>query len=714
MQNIIIKRSNLGFMNFPTSDKFVIKRAITIKEALTKASKTETDCLVIEGTTDTELTAVVDLLDNLNIKETLIVLLSEPSITLDATLLNRVRAELLNNRQLVWLTNYTTDLTYNQLFEELENVWLPEFKTAKEQGEKEARVVEHKSQTQQKEEQDLEAVAQVSYTANDNTNDIMLQLEYQISSLQEELRIAKNFIAEMTENPNISLTSVGGAETTRLYEENNSLREEITRLTSLQEKFDDLTAQIAILNVQKEQDVLITDMWRTLLEGIFDYSQEIKNAQEEAEQILANAADAAGVTKQTVTNLQTKVEEQEAQIIKLSEMETERQAEIAELHIDLDAALDAGERLQQKNDELDAILTRLQAEKRQLSAELGQATAEIAKLSTYDVTQLRQMAKDGGNVQQILEEKMRTAKEALTNSEAKNRQLSKELSNARNVIENLTREKRILEGMLDGENYGGATLSWLTPVQARIWAFVGHGGQGCTTIAHSVASRLYELGKNVVIVDCDFRAPKQHVLCKVDPCIEYTKFTNITTELRTSLGKLLTNGAACYNNFEQEMVITVKEEQQGQHRFDLLSGLLSVRAASEVASLDINTLCVELAKRYDYIIIDLGRAEGNGGVARQQSIILRNANRKFIVSTNDLENVKSTVNRLIQANVNIDATEFIFDMVQEKPDKNLAQITRRVRHTWEIPFAKNMIGKALPMPTTTPAIKQLVAFELGK
>lgn len=710
--NIILKRSNLGYIPFPVSDRFIIKRAITTKEAFTKASKAiDTDAIIIEAAEQKDLTTAIELLDKLNIGNALIILLTEQFIEFNEAELNQLRALLINNQQLIWEPKYKAGVEYGEIFNDIENVWLPAFKDAQNNKINEQTKAQVQTTDQQKEERDLKAVAQLSYVNSDTANETILQLEYQVNSLKEELRLAKKFISEMTENTNISLTVMGGAETTRLYDENNSLKEEVTRLTELQKTFDDLNSQIAELSITHEQDALLTSMWKTLLEGLFDYSEEIESAGAQAEQILQNAAEAAGTTQARIKELETKVNEQDEQITKLSELNAEQQETIAELHVDLNTAVEAGERLQAKNDELDNILTRLQEEKRKLSVELGEKTSEIAKLSTYDISQLRQLAKDGGNVQQILEEKMRTAKETLHSSEAKNRTLSKELANARTLIENLTREKRILEGMLDGENYGGAALTWLTPVQARIWSFIGHGGQGCTTAAHAVAQRLYELNKSVIIIDCDFRAPKQHVLCKVDPCITYTKFTNITTELRTSLGKLLTNGSAVYAEFDQEMTIVVKEDRE--HRLDLLSGLLSVRAASEVASLDLNTLCVHLAKRYDYIIIDLGRAEGNGGIARQQSIIMKNSNRRFIVTTNELENVKSAVNRLLQAGITIENAEFIFDLVQERPDKNLQQITKRVRQVWEIPFDKKMIGKALPMAVTG-EIRKIVAYELGK
>ena len=707
MQSIIIKRSTLGKIPYPQSDMYNIKRALTVKEALNKQSKEKVDVVIIEGVQEDNIESLELLVKSgatLN-KETLLVLLAEPGVNIDQTKLDSLRNTVGNTRQVILLEKYNTGETYDNIFPEISIFYQCMNPPAPEDGPSaEASVLDHNLEEQVKN-------ANVEQQLTDTEE--LLNIKYQLASVTEELRIAQEFIKRMLENPEVTELPIGGAEASRLYEENDKLQSELSRLKDLQNKIDEYEARIKDLSTSEQAERAVTDMWKNIMLKVHDYGQIMKRENTKYNKTASEAEEKVKGLQESLSDERQVSTEQKIQLDKLMLLNADLRDKNEELQVDLKTAIDSGKQLKAKIDELDNIITNLTNEKRMLSMELNKANAEVAKLNTYDVEQLRRQASDVSNVQELLESKLRTIKEQLNTRESQLKQASKEIANARTKIEQLTNEKRILESLLDGETYNQTGIVWQKTVQTRLLAFIGHGGQGCTSIASAVARRLFELGKSVVVVDCDFRAPKMHAIFKVNPIIEYTRFPNLSnSELKTSLGKLLVIKDEVYNNFEQELIIPVVSNKKG--RIDLLSGLIASRGTSEISGLDLNTLFVELAAKYDYIIVDLGRSEGTGGIARQQAAIMKNANRKFIVTNNNLDCVKSVISRLVQARIEIDNTEIVFNLVQEKNDANLNTFTSRVKRTYSITFDKHMAGKIKELPSTDTAVKQIVMTEMGE
>ena len=520
----------------------------------------------------------------------------------------------------------------------------------------------------------------------------------------------------MINNPNVRELTIGGTEATRLYSENDALQNEIDRLKKVEADLTECETKIKELQTSNYAEQQISLMWRTLMQKVYQYGEIMKRENDKYAAAKKDAEEKEEKLRQDVADLQETRNDLNRQINALSNANIELRAENDELKIDLGTAIETGTQLHAKIDELDNVIAKLTDDKRQLGMELNKAQAEIAKLSTYDVELLKKQATDGSNVQEILEARLRQTKEEAKNLDVKNKGLIKELAIARNRIEKLIDEKRVLERLLDGETYGQQGIVWTRNVQARLLAFVGHGGQGCSSLISGVAKRLFSLGKNVVILDCDFRAPKLHAIFDVNPVIEYTQFPALgQTEMKTSMGKILALKEQVYQNFEKELIINVAINKKGraENRLDMLSGLVAMRNSSEISGMDLNSVCVELATRYDYILVDLGRSEGSGGIARQQAAFMQNANRRFIVTNNNLECVKSVLTRLVQARIDIDSCEIVFNLVQEKDDKNLQTITARVKRTYFVSFNKHMAGKVQPLPDNELAIKQIVMTEVG-
>lgn len=708
MRDIIVKRSNLNKIPYPQVEGYNIKRALTVKEAITKQTREHYDCVIIEATVDTDIENIKTQLTagNALASDTMLVLLTEPDTTLNSALVQSLRDAVGNTRQVLIIDKYAQGVTYENILPEvsvLHNVMnMPTTPEA--------------APTEEKTDEDLTIAQDVKLRGMETDNEELLALRYKLGSVVEELRIAKEFIERMTSNPNVTELTIGGTEATRLYKENDALQAEIDRLKNVETALTECEAKVQALQTSNAAEQQISLMWRTLMTKVYQYGEIMKK---ENDKYSSTAKEAEAKTKrlqQDVADLQMTRNELNTQINALTNANVELRAQNDELKIDLGTAIETGNQLHAKIDELDTVIAKLTDDKRQLGMELNKSQAEIAKLSTYDVELLRKQATDGSNVQEILEARLRQAKEDARNLDAKNKGLIKELATARNRIDKLTDEKRILERLLDGETYGQQGIVWTRQVQARLIAFIGHGGQGCTSLVSGIAKRLFSLGKNVVIIDCDFRAPKMHAVFDVNPIIEYTQFPTLgQAEMKTSLGKILALKDQVYQNFEKELIINVAVNKKGktENRIDLLSGLISMRNSSEISGMDLNSVCVELSAKYDYILVDLGRSEGSGGIARQQAAFMQNANRRFIVTNNNLECVKSVLTRLVQARIDVNTCEIVFNLVQERDDRNLQTITARVKRTYFIPFNKHMAGKVTALPDTEIAIKQIVATEVG-
>lgn len=709
MRDIIIKRSNLNKISYPQVEGYNIKRALTTKEAINKQFREKYDCVIIEAAQDVDIATVNTLLTTgitLN-NATLLVLLTEPDSTIDQVSIDALRNNIGNTRQVILLSKYEQGTAYTELLPEIKIFFdcltTPAITSSVEEEEEEA-------------PKDLDLAQEVQLRGVEVDSEELLSLKYTLGSVTEELRIAKEFIEKMTNNPNVTELTIGGAEATRLYTENDSLQEEIDRLKKVEAELAECATTIANLRTSNYAEQQISLMWRTLMTKVYQYGQIMKKEnlryaadKEEAERKVT-------ALSQDVTDLMQTRDELNNQINLLTTTNADLRDKNDELKIDLGTAIETGTQLHAKIDELDNVIAKLTEDKRRLGMDLNKAQAEIAKLSTYDVELLKKQATDGSNVQEILEGRLRQAKEEAKNIDSKNKELIKELASARGRIEKLLDEKRVLERLLDGETYGQQGIVWTRTVQTRLLTFIGHGGQGCSSLLAGVARRLFSIGKSVIVVDCDFRAPKMHAIFDVNPIIEYTQFPTLgQAEMKTSLGKVLALKEQVYQNLEKELIINVAVNKKGKttNRLDLISGLVSMRNSSEISGMDLNTLCVELAAKYDYILVDLGRSEGSGGIARQQAVFMQNANRRFIVTNNNLECVKSVLTRLVQARIDIDSCELAFNLVQEKEDKNLQSIVSRVRRTYFIPFNKHMAGKISSLPDTEVAVKQIVAAELG-
>lgn len=724
MSNAIVKRSNLNKLAFPQVDGIDIKRALTVKEAINKQSKSPTDYVIIEGAKTEDVYMITSLVSNGTAigDNTLIVLLTEPAEEIDEGAVLSLRALLRTDKQCVTISRYAETETYTAIFEELnllldmlvntaKETAVPEEETIKTEEPVEAPEEKPDTRTDLEVEGDLNLLGTHSFNKLQVSNQELLDLQYQLGSIREELRLAKEFIERMTNNPNISEITIGGAEAERLYDENTALKETISRLEELKPQMEEYEARIQQLMTSESMERQSVEILRTLISKVHDYGQVMRKENKVYEEKAATAISHDTEQEEKIITLQAKERDLRAQIDTLSETIAQLRDENAELNIDLNNAVATGKSFKDKIDDLDGMVSRLNDEKKNLMADLNKAEAEVARLSTYDIEILKQRATDGGNVQELLEKSLRETKELLRQTDEKNKSLAKELANSSKRVEKLQAENRVLQGMLDGENYGSRGITWLRPVQARLITFIGHGGQGCSSVAAGLAQRLYEGGKSVVLVDCDFRAPKQHALFNVNPVIEFTSYSKLTAEMKTSLGKILCVGAPIYSHLDQELVIHIAENRNA--RLDILSGLIACRSSSEVSSIDFNALCVELATKYDYIIVDLGRSEGNGGIARQQQAFMGYANRKFIVTSNNMECVKSIASRLVQARIDIDSTELIFNMVQDKPDKGLENIIRRVKKVYTIEMDKSLIGKTVPLRSNHSVIKQIAYSELG-
>lgn len=705
MRDIIVKRSNLNKIPYPQVDGYNIKRALTVKEAIVKQTREHYDCVIIEAAVDTDIETIKTLLTagNKLADDTMLVLLTAPEECLaDVQSLRDITG---NARQVLIVDKYTDGAVYGAILPELNTLYS-------------MMNVKENVATSEVEEAPVDLnIAQEMQLRNLATdNDELLNLRYMLSSVTEELRIAKEYIEKITSNPNVSELTIGGTEATRLYTENDTLQAEIDRLKKVEAELTEYEAKIKELQTSNYAEQQVSLMWRTIMQKVYQYGEIMKRENDKYAQAKKDAEDKEARLRQDVIDLQETRDDLNRQINSLSNANIELRSENDELKLDLGTAIETGTQLHAKIDELDTVIAKLTDDKRKLGMELNKAQTEIAKLSTYDVELLKKQATDGSNVQEILEARLRQTKEDAKNLDVKNKGLIKELATARNRIEKLLDEKRVLERLLDGETYGQQSIVWPRPVQARLLTFIGHGGQGCSSLISSVAKRLFSVGKNVVVLDCDFRAPKLHAIFDVNPVIEYTQFPALgQTEMKTSMGKILALKEQVYQNFDRELIINVALNKKGKHenRLDVLSGLISMRNSSEISGMDLNSVCVELATKYDYILVDLGRSEGSGGIARQQATFLQNANRRFIVTNNNLECVKSVLTRLIQARVDIDSCEIIFNLVQEKDDKSLQTITARVKRTYFVPFNKHMAGKVQALPDTELAVKQIVMTELG-
>lgn len=711
MRDIIIKRSNLNKISYPQVENMTIKRALTIKEAINKQFKEQFDCIIIEGAQQADITTIEGLLTAgiaLNNK-TLLVLLTEPDTYIDQAVLDHLRNTIGNTRQVIMLQKYVEGQTYADILSEVavfhECLTVPAT----------VNTVEEKEEDVQ-ETSDLTIAEDVKLRGLETDNEELLNLRYRLNSVLEELRIAKEFIEKMTSNPNVTELTIGGAEATRLYSENDSLQKEINRLKKVEAELAECESKVKELQTSNIAEQQISLMWRTLMTQVYQYGQIMKKENAKYAQTAKDAEGKAQSLSHDVADLLSTRDELNKQINTLTIANVDLRDKNDELSIDLATAIETGTQLHAKIDELDNIIAKLTDDKRQLGMELNKAQAEIAKLNTYDVELLRKQATDGSNVQEILEGRLRQSKEEAKNLDKKNKELIKELSVARGKIEKLLDEKRLLDRLLDGETYGQQGIIWTHSIQTRMFTFIGHGGQGCSSLVAGVAKRLFNVGKSVVVIDCDFRAPKMHAIFDVNPIIEYTQFPTLgQAEMKTSLGKVLALKEQVLKDIEKELIINVAINKKGktQNRLDLISGLISARNSSEISGMELNSLCVELSAKYDYILVDLGRSEGSGGIARQQAVFMQNANRRFIVTNNNLECVKSVLTRLVQARIDVNTCDMVFNLVQDRDDKSLQSIIARVRKTYFVPFNKHMAGKVTPLPDTEVTVKQIVATELG-
>lgn len=707
MRDIIIKRSNLNKIPYPQVEGYNIKRALTIKEAIKKQVTDKTDCVIVEAAIDTDIDVIIGLFSaDLKLsKETMLVFLTEPGNILDVDKLGQLRELVGNMRQILILDKYEQGTTYESILSEASTLFNV------------MNVAATPAEEAKQVQQDLNIAQEVKLRSMETDNEELLLLRYKLNSVVEELRVAKEFIERITNNPNVSEMTIGGSEATRLYEENDKLQAEIDRLRQVEQALAECKTTIASLHTDCNAEQQLSLMWRTMMQKVYQYGIIMKKENDKYEAFAKDAEDRMKKLKMDIADLEETRNELNGQINALTNANVELRAQNDELKIDLGTAIETGNQLHAKIDELDTVVAKLTDDKRQLGMELNKSQAEIAKLSTYDVDLLKKQATDGSNVQEILEARLRQAKEDARALDIKNKALIKELATARNKIETLLDEKRVLERLLDGEIYGQQGIVWTRSVQTRLLTFIGHGGQGCSSLVSGIAKRLFSLGKNVVILDCDFRAPKMHAIFDVNPVIEYTQFPTLgQTEMKTSMGKILALKEQVYQNFEKEVIINIALNKKGkaENRLDLLSGLISMRNSSEISGMDLNGICVELSAKYDYILVDLGRSEGSGGIARQQAAFMQNANRRFIVTNNNLECVKSVLTRLVQARVEIDSCEMVFNLVHERDDRNLKSIIARVKRTYFIPFNKNMAGKVAPLPDTEIAVKQIVATEVGE
>lgn len=715
MNSIIVKRSKSNLIAYPQVEGYDIKRALTTKEAMTKQAKNATDCVIIEEAQEEDaLTIETQILTGTVVKETtLICLLTQSDSSISVETMDKLRSRLDNPRQLVMLDSYNSESTYEEILSTLKGLY-DGMLTAQDivsiPDNIQAEPEEQKSAKADFEEKTM--LGEMSLNELKVDSEKLISLEQNLRSVTKELQLAKDFINKITNNPVVTQMTVGGAEAARLYEKNDELQAEVDRLKKAGEQLEKLKAENAELSTIIEAERAVTKAYRQLISSIYDYGiiQQKENRRYEKEK--TDAENEAIRLNRTIEKLHEDLKGKDDDIAALQETNSEQDETIKELRLDLNTAVETAKADKIKVQELDATISRLTDERNRAVLSLNQAQQELSKLNTYDINHLREMASHGGNVQELLESKLREAREAQKNVEEKNKALAKEIANVRATAEKLSTEKKVLESLLDGENISAQGIQWIYHLtQSRMLTFIGHGGQGCTSVAAAVAERLFDCGKSVVIIDADFRAPRMHALFKVSPILEFTRFTTLQSNMKTSLGKYLALGAAALQHLQDELLINIKKSKT--NTLDLMSGLIEVRSNSEIAGLDFSSLCVQLAEKYDYIIVDLGRCEGMGGISRQQSAFMAEANRKFVVTSNSVDSVKSIFTRLIQARVDMNSVELIFDMLQAKSDPGIKALIDRAKRVYEIPIDKGMLAQCKSLGSSNAVIKKIVADELG-
>ena len=698
INSICIVRSKKNVIKFPVLEGLTVDRALTLKDGLKKQFNKQYDCLIVEDITDEEIGKIISIITTdykLN-DNTLLYLLSAPETELTEGLITDLRNLIGNNKQVVTDSKYKDGVTYDSL--------LPELNLIHDNMHTDTSTPKHV---------DLNIAAEAQLQNLDSVTEKANTLQIKVKSLEEELRLAQEYIEKITNESKIAEVSTGGAEADRLYDENDDLKTKLKALEPIQEEVERLKNKVNDINLSLSMESKTTENLRQMFKKVYEYGLTKKNENltllskaDSAENVAALHEAEVNDLNAKITELNNKVDSYIATIARLTDERDEAKA-------DTETAVKAANVYKDRVDALDKVVNDKEQKLRDLAIQLNAARSEAASLKTYDINELKARANEGGSVQEILEGKLAKAKQDIRELDNKFQAVSRDLASVTSKYEEAQQRLATYSRMLDGENTGNNVITWTAQVQARVLAFIGNAGQGSSTVAATVAKTLFDAGKNVVVIDCDFRMPVMHEIFNVQPMLEFTSFTTVPGELKTSLGKLLVVGMPAVTMCQKELIINVAQSKNGKAKLDLLSGILSPRSPSEINNMPFNFLCAELARAYDYIIVDLGMAEGSGGISRQQCAFMTYSNRKFVVTNNALPFVKSITERLISASIDIDKTEFVLNQVQTKTDKVLGNILNRVVHYYSIDYDKSMAGRLACYKPGLPAIRDITKIELG-
>lgn len=344
----------------------------------------------------------------------------------------------------------------------------------------------------------------------------------------------------------------------------------------------------------------------------------------------------------TIINLKQLVSQIQSNERKLKEEVTEKDSKIVKLVSELDTMNESIKRLRSEREE----------------------TNDLAKLTEENKTNLEEISRLQIENSVLNDKILKATKDKDTEIkalEASFKETEQKLLKAMQTIDRLKKQKtkhndniQLNKSLsIDKLKYNG---------KAQIISVFGSGGSGTTTLAMSIAYKLYNTSK-VLYMDMDLVTPDADAWFKKPPTVNIPKL-KVNGIKASSLGVFYEHGVEAISAFFDKVTIEVEKSKVGYIHY--FSGCYYRPDIMKVISANYSCLFEALGSHYDYIVIDLGRlgnSELNDSIIKETVDIstsaavttcsdyfaIRNFNMKLVSSNIDMNKISWLINSSISS-----------------------------------------------------------------
>ncbi len=533
-----------------------------------------------------------------------------------------------------------------------------------------------------------------------NTKDELNQLKQVFDSLMVDEEVVEQLGSGVDVREIQKKLQLADAEITRLNKRVEELGVNRSEHRTVELQLEKAESEKTKLRLLHQTDVEALEVIRDALIQASYYGREIIDQ-------LGEANNRVKMSKQDVIGVENKLAKAQETIEQRNEKIKELEANITSITRDLEDVKESNEELsldlKQALTEKDSIAGELTATRDRLNAELKKEESnldelsdrekELATLRAYDIDA---MVNEIAQNKEIISQYNKAMSELQLTTDAlrsENADLKQKIDNY-SIMANTAHNKMVAHDRIAAGDYGAITsIDPLSKGKATMVAVYGSGGRGTTSVATAVAERLASKGHAVAIVDMDFRSPKIDGVYKKSPILDSLSDIIYIDARRTALTALIKLEQSRFiDNFNKLGQVVNVNRRKNEGVLVYYSGVYDNITATEIAGAHYDTLFRQLGIEFDYIVLDMGRLEGNGAIANLQAGIANCTDMNYLVSSSTFEDVRSLNVRVLQSKMRMTNSCWVLNMCFGRVQENTMKLITAAASNMEIPLIRDMYG----------------------